>query len=242
MSDLFQGIGAAMRADAEAVRVIGQNVANSNTVAYRRQVAVTHSNFDSSVADARESLLAGNAARTGVAHDFRPAALQHTGNPTHVALEGAGFFMLDTDRGPVLTRRGDFKLSSDGTLLAASGAAVLGGSGRIQLDSSTPEIAKDGAISVGGVIVDRLRVVHVADDSSLVALGDGTFTTDPQFMSEGDLGGIVRQGFLESSNVVGTTEMVQLVETMRHFEFEQRFARAWDGMLNDAIRDLGKTT
>lgn len=229
-----------MRADAETLRVISQNIANSDTIAYRRQIAVTRTGFDAILAGANESLQQLSAARVDVAHDFKPGTLKSTADPLHLALDGPGFFMLQSPQGPVLTRRGDFRLDADGTLVAATGDPVLGVNGPIHLGTAAAQIATDGSVRVDANVIDQIRIVQVNDSPHLVAVGDGTFTADPGFINEGDVGATVRQGFLETSNVAAVTEMVRLMETVRHFEAEQRFARAYDGLLDQAIRELGK--
>jgi len=140
----------------------------------------------------------------------------------------------------IFTRRGDLHVAADGTLVSFLGAPVLGEKGPIQISSSNPSIAADGTISVNGDVIDRLRVINVAKDANLESLGDGTFRTAIAALEEQTGRASVRQGFLEGSNVAPVNEMIQMMETLRRFEAEQRFARAYDGMLDKAISELGK--
>jgi flagellar basal-body rod protein FlgF len=169
--------------------------------------------------------------------DQRPGTLRSTGEVLNLALEGPGFFVVDTPQGEALTRRGDFRLDSEGRLVTQDGHAVLGQSGAIQI-SGTPAIAPDGAVRVGGEVVAQLRIAQVAAESQLMPLAGDLYRAAQ--LPEADLSARVRQGFLETSNVESVQEMVRLIETMRHFETVQRFVRGYDDMVGKAISELGK--
>ncbi|HKQ14186.1 MAG TPA: flagellar hook-basal body protein [Steroidobacteraceae bacterium] len=233
MSDTISTLAAAMRADADAVRMIGQNVANADVTAYRRQVPVQSTTF--------AELIGDSAVSTEAAIDRRAGTLKTTGEPLNLALEGDGFFVLQASGGrSVYTRRGDFRVSAEGLLTAASGEPVLGASGPIQIGSAIPSIEPDGTVRSGADAIDQLQIMHFGDESKLQYLGNGLYA-DTGDAAASDAGyAIVRQGFLETSNVAPVTEMVQLMETMRHFEAAQRMVRGYDELLQKAISELGK--
>lgn len=233
-----------MRADAEAVRVIGHNIANAQVVGYRRQIPV--SSVTTSFAAAADEValsmqaLEMSAPSTQISADVRSGTLQSTGRPLDVALEGSGYLVLQGASGSLLTRRGDLQVSADGILTAATGEAVLGEQGVIEIGTGTPAIAADGTITVNDQVVDRLCIVQVMNADGLQYLGNGVF-------SASDAAGVLtqeqaqlRQGFLESSNISPVGEMVQMMEAMRRFESAQRFARGYDQMMEKAISELGK--
>jgi flagellar basal-body rod protein FlgF len=117
-------------------------------------------------------------------------------------------------------------IDSEGQLVTQQGDAVLGISGPITftgaaVDAVSISIAADGMVRVAGNPIGQLRVESPAANGEQGA---------PH----------VLQGFLESSNVESVTEMVKLMETIRHFEATQRAARSYDGLLQQAISDLGK--
>jgi flagellar basal-body rod protein FlgF len=233
MSDTIAVLEAAMRADVDAVRMIGQNVANAEVTAYRRQVPVQSASF--------ADLVGESTVATEVAIDPRAGTLKTTGQPLNLALEGKGFFVLQAADGrAIYTRRGDFLVSAAGVLTAVSGEAVLGASGPIQIGSAIPNIEADGTVRIGADAIDQLQVMQFAYESKLQYLGNGQYA-DPGNAAQGNEGySIVRQGALESSNVAPVTEMVQLMETMRHFEAAQRLVRGYDELMEKAISELGK--
>jgi flagellar basal-body rod protein FlgG len=239
MSEAIGLIGNTMRADADALRVIGQNIANAEVTAYRRQISVSRPGFEQTV-EAMASSPAIGAPVADTVTDSRTGTLRSTAEPLNVAIEGAGFFVLQGASGLLLTRRGDFHVSPDGILTAASGEAVLGTQGPIQLSTASPQIGADGVIHDGADVLGQLRLLQVADEERMQSLGNGVFVAPGDARAIDAGASVVRQGFLETSNVNPTGEMVQLMETLRHFEMAQRFVRGHDQMLEKAISELGK--
>ncbi len=233
MTDAMQAIAAALQTDAESVRIIAQNIANAQNPAYRREIAVTSTSFDAVTS-------AVHAAKMRSVIDRTPGTLRNTGEPLHLAVEGSGFFVIDTGQGELLTRRGDFRLDGDGQLVTHDGLAVLGGKGPIHIDGGSPAIDPDGTVRLAGTVVDRLRIAEVPKDTDLQPAGEeGYVLADGQTPPDA-VAPIVRQGFLETSNVQSVNEMVQLMDTMRRFEAAQHFVRGYDGMTDEAIKTLGK--
>jgi flagellar basal-body rod protein FlgF len=236
MSDSIAALSEAMRNDAETLRVIGQNVSNIDTVAYRREIAVSHTTFDQASDEVRAELLSP---QFQTVIDQRTGTLKSSSEALHLALEGPGFFVVEMpgNGGEALTRRGDFRLDSDGRLVTQQGMPVLGENGPVQISGSA-QIAVDGSVRVGSDVVGRLRVAQIAPDAPLTALGGDLYSAAQ--LPQGDSAARVRQGFLEASNVDSVQEMIRLIETMRHFEGVQRFVRGYDDMMGKAISELGK--
>jgi flagellar basal-body rod protein FlgF len=238
MTDAIALLGDSLRADAEALRVTSQNVANVQTPGYRREVSVLESAFESMARRVAATDLVTPTAR--VTNDFRTGSLQQADGPWNVALEGEGYFVLSTPAGERVTRRGDFTLDATGKLVSHNGFAVLGDGGEITAPSGVPTIDSDGTIHVNGQVIDRLRRV-TADPSTLMSSDDNTFTPAAGSSLTEGAANTVKQGYLETSNVTPTDELLRLMETMRHFEMAQHFVRGASDMLNNAITTLGRT-
>lgn len=235
MTDPVATITAALQADAEVVRLISQNIANSSTAGYRRAVPTA-------VAGDAEQMpaLAAAAPQVAAFTDFTAGTLASTGAPFDLAIAGSGFFVVSTLDGEQLTRRGDLRVSPEGTLVTQLGEAVLGERGAISVTDGAFVVASDGTVSINGAAVDRLRLVEVAAGAQLVPNGRGSYAVPAGTPVREDGASTVRQGFLETSNVAPVTEMIRLMEAMRHFETAQRFARGYDDMLGLAISELGR--
>ncbi|HEY4211196.1 MAG TPA: flagellar hook basal-body protein [Steroidobacteraceae bacterium] len=234
MTQTILAIANAMQAEAESLRVISQNIANAQNTAYRREIALNRVAFE-------DLSGAGKVSNPQSVVDLRPGTLRSTGGVFDVAIEGPGFFVVQGQGGELLTRRGDFHLDAEGQLVTRQGAVVLGTKGPIRIDTgTTPAIDTDGSVRVGDNVVDTLRVQEVSDKSSLHPAGEDAYITNEQTPPVESSSSRVRQGFLETSNVQPVNEMVELMDTMRRFEAAQHFVRGYDGMVDEAIKTLGK--
>lgn len=231
-----------MLGDTEQLRIISHNLANVSTVAYKRQIGVTQP-FDSLVSakGLRAEADAAEGSFTGVTEftDRSAGTLSHTGNPLDLAIEGDAFFVVDTGMQEVYTRQGTLRLDADGTLVNVRGQAVETLSGPVRLTSPAPAIDAQGNIRDNGAVVGQLKLVTVNNPQSLVPLGNGTYAATDATATEPADAARVRQGYTEQSNVVTMHEMINLIETMRHFETSQKFLQGYDGMLQRALTDLG---
>jgi flagellar basal-body rod protein FlgG len=165
--------------------------------------------------------------------------MRYSGNPLDVALEGDGYFVLESPAGAVFLRQGSFQLDSRGRLVGPNGRAVLGASGEIMLSNPEPRIDQSGGVWERDKLVGTLRVVRLPQDAQLESLGGGLYTSDAGNFEEVELPR-VRQGYVEASNVVPMREMVRLIETIRHFEASQRLVRSYDDMMDRALGLLGE--
>jgi len=217
--------------------MISQNVANASTTGYRRVVPAAFA-----LPPVEEAVMSvGLPPRIVGVTDFAAGPLESTSGALDLAIEGPGFFVVSTAVGEALTRRGDFRVGADGMLVTQSGDHVLGERGAIPASGQRVEIGANGIVTVDGAATERLRVVEVPAGTALTA-SDGGYYVAPAGTSliEGGAS-TVRQGFIEGSNVAPVNEMIRLMETMRHFEATQRFARGYDDMLSLAISELGRS-
>ena len=244
MSVVMNILAASMHNDVDQMRLIAQNMASADVVAYRQRIGVAQPAFSTLVgpespAGVTAADLAAGTAQMQVAIDPHPGTLRKTGEPLDVAIQGNGYFVVSTAQGELLTRRGDFHLDSSGTLCAFSGDPVLGTEGLIRLTAGTPQIQPDGTLLVNGQAIGHLQIAQPAPGSTLQPAADGLFAASGGQIPAGSAAQ-ARQGFLETSNVSQVNQMVALLQTTHHFEAGQRFVRAYDEMLDQAITDLGK--
>ena len=107
--------------------------------------------------------------------NFTQGDLRTTGNPLDVALEGRGFFAVQTANGVAYTRQGTFSLNPEGVVVTAHGLPVLGDKGPLRLPQGKIEIDATGQVRAGGTVVDRLRVVDLPQPYALEKQGDSLF-------------------------------------------------------------------
>jgi flagellar basal-body rod protein FlgF len=172
--------------------------------------------------------------------DFAPGPMQPTGNALDVALQGEGFFSVQTESGIRYTRNGSFTMGPEGLLTTSEGHAVLGGGGEIAVDGGEVLIDANGGVHVNGQEVDRLRVVTFDDPSRLRKIGASLFEAQepdavPNELERPDL----RQGFLEMSNVEVVKTMTEMIEVLRGYEAYQKIIRTLDESAGQVINGVG---
>ncbi|MEM1116220.1 MAG: flagellar hook-basal body protein [Bacteroidota bacterium] len=219
---------------------VANNLANANTVGFRR---------DRAFAEALDERIdvEGSPVSTRVAGQFADVtggAVVETGNPLDLALQGDGFFALQgADGQRRYTRAGAFVLDADGVVRSPQGHALLGADDApVTLPPAGGEIAitTTGEIRMAGTPVGQVQVVRVAAPEALERLDGATFAADGVAAEALEPGEIrVRQGMLESSNVDAVAEMSDLIAHVRLFETQQKSLTTTDSILGAATRDLG---
>jgi flagellar basal-body rod protein FlgF len=197
---------------------ITTNLANLQTPGYKRRVS--------------SALLPpaapGRAGATGAeaigALDLRQGDLRATEAPFDLALDGPGFFAVQTPAGTRYTRNGVFGLRPDGTLGDRAGHVVLGTSGPIRIDGLGGQVTIDetGEVFQDGGSKGKLRVVDFADAGRLVPEDGSLLQARPGMLERASAGTRVRQGFREQANVDEVTELVEMLIAMRSLEASQK--------------------
>jgi flagellar basal-body rod protein FlgF len=173
--------------------------------------------------------------------DFAPGPLQRSANPLDVALEGEGFFALQTPAGTAYTRDGRFSVDADGQLVSRSGYPVLGGGGPIVIDPAAGEIAfgRDGGVMQNGVLLGALDIVAFDTPEALEKLGDNLWRAiDQTPRAPQDLR--VAGGFIENSNVNAIAEMTQMIEISRAYQSVSRLISQADELRATSIKALAQ--
>jgi flagellar basal-body rod protein FlgF len=234
--------GSGMQPRMMRLDVISNNLANIDTAGFKRDNL-----FIKILKDKGTEMAQGKGELAGMDvkqyTDFSEGSLRQTGNQLDMAIIGNGFFSIDTPNGIRYTRNGNFMLAVDGTVVTNQGYPVLGSAGKIQL----PDVNKlaQGDISIsetGDIFVDKnsvgkLRVVTFDDLTKLKKDKSSSFVTDEPERPVGDDSNstIIRQGFLEESNVDGIEEMITMIELGRSFESDQKAIQAQDSTLEKAM-------
>jgi flagellar basal-body rod protein FlgG len=173
--------------------------------------------------------------------DFTQGQMVRTDRELDFALEGDGFFTLDTPYGELLTRDGHFRINGDGTLVSSEGYAVQGFDGDIVLDSTDVAVNEFGEIIQGNEIVDKFQLKDVSNKGDLDKVGGNTYRikADPvgeEIAFEGE----VHQYFEEQSNADSITEMINMMTLQRNYEASQRVVLTHDNILDKAVNEIGR--
>lgn len=219
------------------MRIIANNIANLSTDGFRREGAIFAEMVE------KGALIGGASAQTAArvrVTDFGQGALQRTGGEFDLAIEGDGFFLVETPQGQALTRAGSFVRSAEGELMTRDGFRLLDeGGAPLFAPAGARDIAfaTDGTVSADGQPVGRVGVVTVEDRSALVRRDSGLFTTDEPILPAEEA--TVFQGFVEQSNVNPVQEIARMIEVQRAYEAGANFLSAEDERMRQAIRVIG---
>jgi len=251
MPDILGIAEAGMRVCMRELEAVSRNVANADTLGYKREIYLNRGfqaylpetgGTDQAAAPVAASDDAGAAAalaqfgaQSQALHDDSPGALKYTGAPLNFAIEGRGYFQLQTPQGVALTRDGQFRLDDQGQLVSAEGWPVAL-RGDLILDRNELTLRPDGTL-VAGDATARFDLVDVAA-GSLQMLGAGRYRAlaAPTPVEDARL----RQGFVEASNVDSLSEMVRVLGVVRQMESSQQVMRAYDEIIDNAISSLGQ--
>jgi flagellar basal-body rod protein FlgG len=173
--------------------------------------------------------------------DLRQGTLRGTGRELDLALEGDGFFVVETRAGERLFRGGSLRLDGQGRIVDTDGDPVLGQNGTIALTGTKIEIRPDGTVLDDGHEAGRLRVVNLAADAALLKESNGRLRLERGALVDADETR-VRQGHLEEANLNPIATMVSLVEIQRAYQANVTAVRTMDGVLSSITNDLGRVS
>lgn len=228
----------AMLAQTQRLNQVTNNLANVDTTGYKKD-NVTFWEMLYTASDNRQRV--GKALR--VISDHQQGTNEMTGNPLDLAINGKGFFKIQTPQGVRYTRGGNFQLNNQGQITTPNGQLLLGQGGPIVVDGTEVVVARDGSVIVDGENVNQLTVVTFTDTNNLEKEGANLFRLKDENVQEEIAQNIdIQQGFLEGSNVTVVTEMAEMIDLHRAYESQQRVIRTIDDIDDQAIRRVGKLT
>jgi len=221
------------------MELTANNLANINTPGFHAQKMVFNKFLVGSGDEAQQD------AYTDTPTSFRetgPGPLQQTGNALDMAINGPGYFQVDTPLGKRYTKAGNFQMGADGSIVNANGYPVLGpDGGPITLPPGTRNIEING---VGQILADgrtagQIGVVEFADQQKMTRLGNSLYDSkEPPAAAQTSR---VVQGSLESSNVNGVIEMVKVMEISRSVDHSGKFIQTMYDLEEKASETLART-
>ena len=218
-------------------RIGSPTISRTRPPSYKRTVATQHAFGDILLESRRNGAPLGDVGfgveEAGSRVDLTQGALRMTEEPLDVALDGEGFFTVATANGVRYTRDGQFRVDADGKIVTAVGDTVLGTNGKPIVVGAgvNPAIATDGTIEPGG----KLAVTLLSNPTKV---DGGSFTGGVAGPAKDTA---VRQGYLEQPNATAAETMVDMIESLRAFEADQRVLHAIDESLQRGIQAGGLT-
>lgn len=227
-----------MRQRLEDLDRLASDLANVGTSGYKTERGATFAASRPSFASALDAAV--DVTGGGTKLDLRPGTIGSTGRDLDAAIEGSGFFVVNTPAGERYTRNGSFVRRADGVLTIADGSPLVGDKGEMKVGKGAIAIGEDGTVKVGDVEAGKLKIVEFASDKDLQRESGARFRATPGATPTAATARVVG-GSLEQANVSMVDRMAALSEITRGFEALQRGVSV---LLNDidgrAIAELGR--
>lgn len=220
---------------------IANNLANASSPGFRKDMVFTQ---ELTKAQAKHAVLKSDWQQPMIDQvytSFEQGSLDNTGNPLDIALEGSGLFVYETDEGDNLySRAGNLIIDPQGFLVNSEGHRILGDGGPINVGAGTVTISESGQVDVDNAPLANIRVVDFVDMSSLQKVGNAEFKIPDGIEPAAAVNYVIRQGYLESSNVEIIREMVNMITSFRNYEADAQAAKAQDDSLEKLMANVGR--
>ncbi len=246
---LTSGVSA-LRTFSKGLEVIGGNIANVNTTAYKSASTSFADTFSNTVGTAGGTAQIGSGVQVGaISTQYSQGALNSTGKPTDLGIAGKGYFVVQDGANLFATRDGSFHFDSAGNLVNAQGKSVLGADGNpitvptwgnvtnvsIGLDGTITAFYNDGTTDAS----QQIGLLPVDDETKLVKQANNLFDFGAVAVI-GDIGvppagTKIQSGTLEQSNVDLTDQFAELITTQRSFQAASRLVTVSDSVLEDIV-------
>lgn len=219
------------------MQTVANNIANSATTGFRQE-GLIFSEYVKSV-EGGSSLSMGQANIKNTS--FAQGALSQTGGQFDFAIEGDGFFLIETPNGERLSRAGSFSPNAEGDLVTPDGLRVLDAGGAplfVPVDAGDIAVASDGTVSVDGAPLGQIGLVQPLDAGNMVREDGVMFRADEGW--EPAENARVLQGFVEGSNVNAVLQITRMIEVQRAYELGASFLEAEDERIRAALTSITK--
>jgi len=241
------------------VEVISNNIANMNTIGFKRQSAVfedlLYQTMEQPGAQSSDQgtvvptgVQIGGGVRAGSVYRITgQGTLTNTGNALDMAINGAGYFQVQMpDGSTAYTRAGNFSVNAQGQMVTADGYLVQP-TITVPQNSSNITISQSGQVQVltpgntTPTVVGQMQLATFLNDAGLDAIGNNLFTESAASgpATAGNPGaagyGVVMQGYTEASNVDPVSEITNLIVAQRAYEMNSKVVTAADQMLSTAV-------
>lgn len=215
--------------------VVANNIANAATTGFRQEGLV--------FAEYVRALEGGSSLSMATARGRHVSDLQgplhKTGGTFDFAVEGAGFFQIESPDGIRLTRAGSFTPNAEGDLVTPEGFRVLdagGGAIFIPPNAANLTVGTDGTISDDGQPIGQIGIFLPDRPETLSRAGGTAFTAEGELIPVFDAR--ILQGFVENSNVDAVSQLTRMIEVQRAYEMGQGFLDKEDDRIRNAIKSL----
>ncbi len=220
------------------MQTVANNVANLATTGYRREGVVFAEMLEPLPAEGGGVAMTDARARFS---DNTQGTLAPTGNSFDLAIQGEGYFMVETPDGPRLTRAGAFARNAQSEVVNLDGYRLLDQGGApvfVPPDAGRVVVATDGTLSANGRPLAQIGLYRVENETAMLRQGGTLFNPDTEPLPVENPH--ILQGFIEESNVNPITEIARMIQVQRSYELGQKFLDNEHERIRNVTRTLGQ--
>ena len=245
----FYNLTSGMLSQTRRLDVVSNNITNISTAGYKAE-HYTDRTFDEVMVtrignkiktpyETLETYQSHILAPDELYTDFSQSSFEETNLPLDFAIQGEGFFAIETVDGVAYTRAGSFTLDNEGYLCLSELGRVLDREGNpIQLPTDKLEVDKQGNISSKtGDYLASLGVYMFEDNNALERTPYGLFTGDGAQLNEE---AVIHHKWVERSNVNMVKEMVSMMSTQRALQSAAQMSKIYDQVITRIVSEIGR--
>jgi flagellar basal body rod protein FlgG len=236
----LSGVGA--RARLTQLEILANNLANADTIGFKADGTQFQAVLEAALLDGQGQQVSRGLAFVGngvVQANHEQGPIQSTGRGLDVAIQGPGFFQVQTPDGVRYTRAGSFRVDPRGQLIGPGGHPVLGAGGLITVGAAAAQIDSTGRVRASdGRELGRLVVEEFLEPERLLREGESLYRAPIDAVGLPVEALSLAPGALEGSNVKPTHELTQLVILQRAFEASLKALEADDAASRRLIQEV----
>jgi flagellar basal-body rod protein FlgF len=236
-----------MNVEQKRMDILSNNLANINSIGFKKKeadFAVFSERLFTNLSGGNPlGILTSGSITENISINLKSGPIKLTDNPYDFAINGKNFFVVESEGEEFLTKNGSFGLDSENFLVNNDGFYVIGENGRINITTDgNMYVDEYGNIFIEGGQLDKFKIVSVEDGQSLLTDSSSYFKLKDGVEGVESENVIIKQGFLETSNVNGIDEMVEIISVMRSYEASQEAIKMQDESLSKVINETGRVT
>lgn len=243
----FYTAASGMLLNQKKLNVNANNIANLKTPGFKASLVTAQSYDQANLTryDSNGQTVIGTSTPLSYAEEvntnFDPSLISETGRSLDFAINGQGYFNIQTENGRLLTRNGQFDIDNEGYLILPGYGRVLGENGPLQVGGSNFTILKNGAVyDENAVNIGTLLITQPGENAQLTQVENGLFTTNNLNNLTQLENATVEQFMLENNNVDLNKEMASVMESQRAFEACSRVLKSIDQINAKTVSEIAR--
>ena len=248
----FYNLTSGILTQQRVLNTISNNIANVTTPGYKRDITTNSTfrdilisrtgNIDKSSPASLEGTQSMIRTVTELVTVYTQGPIEMTGRVFDFAVEGRGFYQIETESGELqYTRNGSFTLDDEGYLFLPRAGRVMGEDGPIWLGTDKFTVDRLGEIFLydTGAYAGRIMLFDFEDYADVTNYAEGMYTSEADPIPDPEGSRLIWRA-LEGSNVDAVEEMIGMITAQRSLQSAAQILQMYDQLLSKSVNDIGR--